>query len=446
VGKLNSGDIGSTGRMTDYVGGQPIHQLLQNYQMEMPYGGNGWLRYYTFKPNESIIEGWTYSPYLDEYEDSSYNRFDLIYPQDSDNDGIPDSEDNCPYAFNPGQEDDDSDGSGDVCDNCPSIPNGLDLGTCTKGTIKQSCTSDEQCGTGGFCSMNQEDADSDGVGDACDNCPDDSNVGQEDSDSDSVGNVCDNCPNNPDQEDNDSDGMGNICDICPNDPENDIDGDTICGNIDNCPYDYNKNQIDIDLDGIGNVCDNCVFNANQDQVDSDSDNFGDICDNCPNDYNSDQRDSDGDGIGDACDIVPTSSSTTSIYNPPPPPRTTTTTIRKTTSSTSSSIYPTTTIKPITTTTVPVPPSTTTVTSSSTTTISTLCPIEQIYGEDSEEVKLLRALRDTALSQTPEGKELIKLYYEWSPVIMKAMEEDEEFEQEVKEIIDGVLPLIREIVE
>jgi hypothetical protein len=38
--------------------------------------------------------------------------------------------------------------------------------------------------------------------------------------------------------------------------------------------------------------------------------------------------------------------------------------------------------------------------------------------------------------------MIRLYYEWSPVIMKAMEEDEEFEQEVKEIIDGVLPLIR----
>src|SRR4029077_9143951 len=42
---------------------------------------------------------------------------------DSDGDGIPDSQDNCPTVFNPGQEDTDGDGIGDVCDNCPSVPN-----------------------------------------------------------------------------------------------------------------------------------------------------------------------------------------------------------------------------------------------------------------------------------------------------------------------------------
>jgi len=244
VGKLNSGDIGSTGRMTDYVGGQPIHQLLQNYQMEMPYGGNGWLRYYTFKPNESIIEGWTYSPYLDEYEDSSYNRFDLIYPQDSDNDGIPDSEDNCPYVFNPGQEDDDSDGRGDVCDNCPSTPNGLDFGTCTKGTIAQSCTTNEQCGTGGFCSREQEDTDSDYLGDVCDECTD--------TDKDGYGNpgfllnTCpeDNCPTtpNPDQLDTyppQGNGIGDACDCEANfDCDADVDANDVTAFL----TDFGRNQ------------------------------------------------------------------------------------------------------------------------------------------------------------------------------------------------------------
>ncbi len=51
-----------------------------------------------------------------------------------------------------------------------------------------------------------------------------------------------------------------------------------------------------------------------------------------------------------------------------------------------------------------------------------------------------------LSQTSEGRELTRLYYQWSPVIVKAMEEDEEFREGVKEMIDGFLPMIREAVE
>ena len=51
-----------------------------------------------------------------------------------------------------------------------------------------------------------------------------------------------------------------------------------------------------------------------------------------------------------------------------------------------------------------------------------------------------------LSQTPVGQEIIELYYQWSPAIVKAMEEDEGFKQEVKELIDGVLLLIEDEVE
>jgi hypothetical protein len=81
------------------------------------------------------------------------------------------------------------------------------------------------------------------------------------------------------------------------------------------------------------------------------------------------------------------------------------------------------------------------------TISTFdrnCPTTLACGEHSEEVKLLRYFRDNVLSQTPEGQEIIRLYYQWSPVIVKAMEEDEEFKEDVKELIDGVLELIGEI--
>jgi hypothetical protein len=38
---------------------------------------------------------------------------------DEDEDGIPDSEDNCPLTPNPSQDDTDADGAGDACDNCP---------------------------------------------------------------------------------------------------------------------------------------------------------------------------------------------------------------------------------------------------------------------------------------------------------------------------------------
>ena len=74
------------------------------------------------------------------------------------------------------------------------------------------------------------DSDSDGVGDACDNCPDDSNPEQDDGDYDEKGTVCDNCPGtfNPDQEDAyppQGNGIGNACD-CEGDfnCDQDVDG------------------------------------------------------------------------------------------------------------------------------------------------------------------------------------------------------------------------------
>jgi hypothetical protein len=101
------------------------------------------------------------------------------------------------------------------------------------------------------------------------------------------------------------------------------------------------------------------------------------------------------------------------------------------------------------------PSTTTSISTSTTTAgpnttTTVnggpCPLKLIYGEDSYETELLRYFRDNTLSQTSEGQELIKLYYQWSPAIVKAIEEDEEFKAQVKEMIDVVLPLIGKEIE
>ena len=66
--------------------------------------------------------------------------------------------------------DSDSDGIPDASDNCPNTPNGPNGGTCTSGTIGESCMSDGECG-GGTCSVNQEDIYPPGgndIGDVCD--------------------------------------------------------------------------------------------------------------------------------------------------------------------------------------------------------------------------------------------------------------------------------------
>ena len=51
--------------------------------------------------------------------------------------------------------------------------------------------------------------------------------------------------------------VSNCLDECPDDFDNDIDGDTICGDIDNCVDDANNDQLDYDGDGEGDVCDDC---------------------------------------------------------------------------------------------------------------------------------------------------------------------------------------------
>ena len=92
-----------------------------------------------------------------------------------------------------------------------------------------------------------------------------------------------------------------------------------------------------------------------------------------------------------------------------------------------------------------PPPTTITSTSTTTTITGVSPclLEILYGGDSEETKRLRYYRDNVLSKTQEGQKIISLYYLWSPIIVKIMEEDEEFKEEVKEMIDEVLTLIEE---
>ena len=58
--------------------GQPVHQVVSNYQFR-PDGGNGWLRYYVFKPSENKIAAFTYSPTLGEFERDADSEFELDF-------------------------------------------------------------------------------------------------------------------------------------------------------------------------------------------------------------------------------------------------------------------------------------------------------------------------------------------------------------------------------
>jgi hypothetical protein len=75
-----------------------------------------------------------------------------------------------------------------------------------------------------------------------------------------------------------------------------------------------------------------------------------------------------------------------------------------------------------------------------------CPCVKIYGENSDETELLRKYRDNVLSKTPEGQEIIKTYYQFSPTLNKLLEQRPFLKNRAKAIIDSMLPGIKKKVD
>lgn len=233
----------------------------------------------------------------------------VAHAADADCDGVEDTSDNCPDAFNPAQGDLDADTIGDACDT---------------------------------------DRDDDGVTNDADNCVRDANADQADADADGAGDACDACAGTQEWETANRRGCS-IDQLCPcSGPDADtlwksaeqyqrcvkrkvrrfrrhrlIDRDLareylLASRTNGCGTPV-PSAGDNDGDGVGDETDNCPSDSNPSQLNTDGDAFGDACDrdrddddvrnrddNCPAVANADGQgdDADGDTVGDACDACP----------------------------------------------------------------------------------------------------------------------------------------------
>ena len=206
---------------------------------------------------------------------------------DTDNDGIVDSEDNCPAQDNPAQVDFDGDGEGDLCDSDDDndgVNDGIDA-------FPYDSSETVDTDNDGIGNNADTDDDGDGISDAEESALG-TNPLSADSDGDDVTDDQDAFPLDASEYlDTDGDGVGDNGDAFPDDATESIDsdGDGVGDNTDAFPSDLTE-TVDTDNDGIGNNAD----------TDDDADGVADDEDAFPLDSNE-SVDTDGDAIGNNTD-------------------------------------------------------------------------------------------------------------------------------------------------
>ncbi|WP_405218042.1 PKD domain-containing protein [Agrococcus sp. Ld7] len=78
AGHSNVGDLGEANRADLNSCGQPVQQILTDYQSRAN-GGDGWLRTYTFDPSANTMRASTYSPTLDRFETDANSAFTVPF-------------------------------------------------------------------------------------------------------------------------------------------------------------------------------------------------------------------------------------------------------------------------------------------------------------------------------------------------------------------------------
>jgi hypothetical protein len=198
--------------------------------------GDGWLDFTeddwgsnANDPNSTPEHGYIYESCVDGTDndgDGTIDSADSGCRIDSDEDGLIDAQDNCPWDANADQVDRDADGTGDACDYDADNDNWDDFTEAEWGSNPNDASSTpehwfmrETCDDG---------RDNDGDGSA-----DDADSGcAPDNDYDGVADASDNCPTywNPDQADSDSDGTGDAC--VDTDGDGFLDGDEVAWGAD----------------------------------------------------------------------------------------------------------------------------------------------------------------------------------------------------------------------
>jgi hypothetical protein len=144
----------STGEISQALANNAAHEIAHFFGVSDAASGAGWnLMYVEIESVES-----THDKYFSPSDKAIL--MSALGPKlaDTDGDGIPDAQDNCPTVSNPNQLDSDGDGIGDACETLPV------------------------------------DTDGDGIPDAQDNCPKVSNPDQLDSNGNGVGDACEPIP------------------------------------------------------------------------------------------------------------------------------------------------------------------------------------------------------------------------------------------------------------